>query len=338
MLYHYTFRPEVGGVARDDLFQPLQQLTRYGYLGVELFFVISGFVIVMTARERTVRAFAVHRALRLYPSFWVAVVLTAAVVAVLDPADPVPLRDLLLNLSMVPGYVGAEMVDGVYWTLAVEIKFYVLVAVLIGTGLIRQYERVTYVWILTLAAVALGIAPGPVASLAIFPHGAFFAAGILLYAVRANGWTIARSAALIGAVVLAQDAAARDLEGFIPNVRSIDDPIVRGLAVTTVLAMAAAVMRKAPTDGPRWWSRVGELTYPLYLVHNRAGRLIFRRIAELGSPSMALAGALAASLAAAWLLVVGVERRLVGRIVRIDAVRRIANERRPPAADAALRA
>ena len=49
-------------------FPSLHQLSRYGYLGVELLFIISGFVILMTAYNRTIQSFVASQVARLYPA------------------------------------------------------------------------------------------------------------------------------------------------------------------------------------------------------------------------------------------------------------------------------
>src|SRR5436190_1602313 len=51
-------------------------LFKYGYLGVELFFIVSGFVILLTALNRSAREFVVSRGTRLYPAFWTCVTIT----------------------------------------------------------------------------------------------------------------------------------------------------------------------------------------------------------------------------------------------------------------------
>ena len=70
VLFHYSFR----GHAADDLsvmpYPVLETVARYGYLGVDLFFLISGFVILMTASSGSLKDFVISRAVRLYPAFW----------------------------------------------------------------------------------------------------------------------------------------------------------------------------------------------------------------------------------------------------------------------------
>jgi len=72
VFYHYAFI----GVTRPDynplVFPALVPIAKYGYLGVELFFIISGYVVLLSAQGKTVRQFFVSRVTRLYPAYWVA--------------------------------------------------------------------------------------------------------------------------------------------------------------------------------------------------------------------------------------------------------------------------
>ena len=80
------------------------------------------------------------RALRLYPAFWVALIITTVFSLVhrrgRDGRDSVP--EFLANLTIVPKLLDQPLVDGVYWTLLYEIQFYVLVFLLV---LFRQGNR-----------------------------------------------------------------------------------------------------------------------------------------------------------------------------------------------------
>ena len=69
VLFHYAFR----GAAADGFthisWADAAPFAKYGYLGVQLFFVISGFVIAYSADGRTATAFAIARVSRIYPGF-----------------------------------------------------------------------------------------------------------------------------------------------------------------------------------------------------------------------------------------------------------------------------
>src|SRR5690606_21030767 len=123
--------------------------SRYGYLGVHLFFIISGFVIFLSVRRATPRQFLASRVSRLYPAFWVAVLLTWAVVQWHEVgAFRVSWADMLVNLTMVPHWFDVPYVDGVYWSLTVEVQFYILVWLALKLKLMGRGEWLLGGWLL----------------------------------------------------------------------------------------------------------------------------------------------------------------------------------------------
>ncbi len=82
VIYHYTFRAYGVGNLSPIPYLEMSRFTRYGYLGVELFFIISGYVILLSVQGKTVRQFFISRVQRLYPAFWVACTLTFLVVRI----------------------------------------------------------------------------------------------------------------------------------------------------------------------------------------------------------------------------------------------------------------
>src|SRR6267378_8118287 len=79
MLFHYTFRgPQDHAWAVSFPF--FGQIFKYGYLGVDVFFILSGFVILLTAYDKDAIAFTVARIVRLYPAYWICVTLTAVAI------------------------------------------------------------------------------------------------------------------------------------------------------------------------------------------------------------------------------------------------------------------
>jgi len=172
----------------------------FGWVGVYFFFIISGYCIFMTLeRSATVGVFLARRFSRIYPAF-VAAVLLLFVFGLVAYIPSVPeahfhlaapnLLDVLMNLFFI-GEIG-EWVDGSFWSIAVEVKFYLLVAIL--AGVFTDPARFTRVF----AWLAIVMAPvwaastlftsygsGPVNPqsmlkfLAIAPYLTFFAVGIL---------------------------------------------------------------------------------------------------------------------------------------------------------------
>ena len=119
VLYHYTFRGFAEGGYSPVEYPVLGEIFKYGLYGVQLFFIISGFVILMTATKRDAASFVISRITRLYPAFWVCVSLTAAVVLWKGgELFQVGLVQYLFNLSMISGFAGVEWSTGFtgrYW-------------------------------------------------------------------------------------------------------------------------------------------------------------------------------------------------------------------------------
>ena len=119
--------------------QAIAGVSRFGFLGVPLFFMISGFVILWTAFNRGPGQFALARFCRLFPSYWVCVLITSAVLGAAGGAPS--WRQILANLTMCQHLFGYDSVDEVYWTLFIELKFYALVFMLLLFGQLQQIER-----------------------------------------------------------------------------------------------------------------------------------------------------------------------------------------------------
>ena len=161
VFFHYTFLADVGHDIPVAALPDIAQISRYGYLGVELFFMISGFVILLSAHGRSTTAFVHSRIVRLFPAYWLAVTLTTASLVMWGhDRFTVSLGQYLANLTMLHKFFGVRHIDGVYWTLIVELKFYFLVWLLLRTGAMSHLRRWIWLW---LAFAALSwLLPEPV--------------------------------------------------------------------------------------------------------------------------------------------------------------------------------
>lgn len=117
-----------------------------GNTGVDLFFIISGFVIFMSLEKASsLREFAGNRFARLYPAYWACVILTYTLMQIyyqfnVIDYEKVHWRQLLANLTMFQHYIGMPDIDGPYWTLLVELNFYILMGLLYKLRLLRYIE------------------------------------------------------------------------------------------------------------------------------------------------------------------------------------------------------
>lgn len=137
-VYIVTYFKEMAHAASFGLISlpELGPYTQWGWVGVQIFFVISGYVIALTAEHATPRSFIVSRITRLAPAVWICAPLTFF--ALTAGLSMPPKTELLHSMLFIPW---RPWVDGAYWTLGIEIIFYSLVLVLVTLkrfSLVRQ--------------------------------------------------------------------------------------------------------------------------------------------------------------------------------------------------------
>ncbi|WP_205503789.1 acyltransferase family protein [Rufibacter psychrotolerans] len=132
--------------------------------GTDLFFIISGFVgyNLVTARP-TVSDYFKKRFLRLVPTFWLCVSITFLMFLVYRINYGMPLGSLLVqyltNLTFVNYYLKIPYLDGVYWTLLIEVLFYVAMGAALFLGWVKQLEWIgaaVLLYLFVASAVPLG--------------------------------------------------------------------------------------------------------------------------------------------------------------------------------------
>ncbi|MFJ6655176.1 acyltransferase family protein [Streptomyces sp. NPDC091377] len=318
--YHYGGRggevSRAWGSSPQDQFPTLHAWFAYGPLGVQIFFVISGFVICMSGWGRPLRSFFASRAARLMPAYWVAVVLVTAVFALPAVAyAAVTPSEALLNLTLLQEPLGAHRVLGVDWTLWVEIRFYALFALCIVLPGATRRRVILFCAVWTLAAAVAHAADEPFLSLVLMPQYApFFIGGMgiyLLYRDRrdALAWGIVAVSWLTGQ----HHAVAGLWHPSGPGQFSYRSAAVIVAVVTlgflAVLAIALGLLDRADW---RWLTVAGALTYPFYLVHEHLGWVVIGVLhQEFGLPSwLTLALTVGAMLGLAWLMNRYVENRM----------------------------
>lgn len=304
VVYHFTAREaSVWGPEQDRLVGPVAAWTSYGSLGPELFFVISGFVILMTAWGRTTVAVVASRIGRLYPSYWVAVLLTGFLLLVVWPeGKQVTPGQVAVNLTMFQSALGVPHLDGVYWTLWAELRFYLLVGVLVLVGVTRRRVlAVAFLWPpVALLAARLGLED--LATLLVADYASLFAAGMALFLVHREGHRLVPWLAVVANTALAAVLVAPSRAAVLERVTGIA-PSLAGLVVGVVLCVAlvavVALTALARLDRP-WVVAAGALTYPLYLVHQYWGLWTIGLVVDHVPAWVAVAAAVAVSLALAW--------------------------------------
>ncbi|WP_162795507.1 acyltransferase family protein [Nonomuraea lactucae] len=281
VFFHYTFSGWAGGTSPVEF--PVEGTwSKYGYLGVDLFFAISGFVVLMSAWGRGPRAFVVSRVVRLYPAYWVGIALTAVVTLTLGAGVfTVTPGQILANLTMFQAVADVPNVDVVYWTLWSEMRFYMLIFVLTCVGMTRaRVMAFLWGWLALTFAVEAGLVPR-VADLMVqaeFSH--YFIAGMGLFLVHRFGltWQLAALLPLCLGNAVYRALGFADAVGRRYGV-SYDHAIIVGVVVAIFAVMALVAFRViwGRAVGP-WLETAGALTYPLYLLHAHIGFILFARL------------------------------------------------------------
>ncbi|MGQ9427571.1 acyltransferase family protein [Gilvimarinus sp. F26214L] len=237
----------------------------YGYLGVNFFFMLSGFVILWTAERSDWIEFCISRFSRLYPTFWVCMSITVFYVWFTSAEIP-SLYEFMANATMAAGYLGADYIDGVYWTLQVELKFYLLIFTLLVARQIPRIELWLWVW---LAAGTLGEFFRPVASLTLHPYHSYFIGGCALFLIWSRGLDAKRLALLLLCGAASAYHARFQVAQFVTGVdQSWIPPVVVLLLFALLFTLAMKWIRFAHP----YWVTLGAASYPLYLLHNSIGQ------------------------------------------------------------------
>lgn len=210
----------------------VEELLRTGKFGVELFFAISGVVIIGSlARAPSTAKFLFDRYARILPVLWVTIWLLVPMALLLGRRLPAP-TSLALSLFAPPPFLEVSLIHPAAWSLGYEFTFYWLCA---GWVSLRSYPSLR-TWVLVPLSVVL---------LACYPRALLFVAGVWIASGRARGQLVSRlahhpSALLLCYLILWRLLEVRALEDT-SNLSPLVMPLSAWLGVLPFLLFAAAV-------------------------------------------------------------------------------------------------
>jgi peptidoglycan/LPS O-acetylase OafA/YrhL len=269
-----------------------------GQFGVGLFFVISGFVIPFSFRNYGATGFLVARVLRIYPTYVAG--FTVGLLSLLLSAwiYAVPLKATAAEIAFqyalgLGGLVGSRPIDGVVWTLEIELKFYLLCALV--SPWLRGLSLVVFVAPMASAAVGAAAGSGGMSFLT------FMWCGVALhYHFRGAITGAAAAAAVVGlfAMFMASWAAS-----------ARDSALLIGPSYGAGLLMFCACYWLRNDAPDNWATRLlSDVSYPAYVSHTIFGFLLLRLLAGLIGPFLALFAALLLLLTISFVIHIAVER------------------------------
>ena len=334
-------------VATDVLYPSAADFTWFGWVGVEIFFVISGFVIANSASKASPTEFLLGRALRLYPAVWIAAT-ASFLVLILFGTAPVSkfIVPYIHAMTLVPKGVTGDWLDGVYWTLAAEMAFYGLVfcAMLTKKVTLRHLAFGLTIYSAVFNAIAMLVLSFTTypdmpylvilmfrvpAAAFLLTHGCFFALGIWLF-ISANR-ELTKLEWLAVAVTLLSGAAEIYFFAsfFLTTIPAIADqsafvPIAVWATAVGLIAWCANRNRRpaaaASAEAPAYLRTLGLITYPLYLMHNITGTAIIRVLVDAGlDPILAVWMQLGMLILICWFICAKIEPAIRSAMMRAIA-------------------
>lgn len=321
LAFHYLFRGAAPDGFLDAGYPSAAPVAIFGYLGVNLFFLISGFVIAWSAEGRNWRDFAVARFARLYPGYLACMTATFAVLMLArDPRLSADLPGYIANLPIFAPALRHPFMDGVYWSIVLEIVFYGWIALLLMTGLFqRRRLPVIAAWLAISAANEFVLKSGALRMALLTEYAPFFAGGMLAQHMVTRGRSVEAVALALAAFLLACDTltVTRDWMQVHYDVALSLAQLLGANIVIHALFIAAVLLRRRIAPTP-FITLLGGLTYPLYLLHQNVGYLALNALAPHLGRWPALALVTAAMLTAAWLVCRFVEMPVRKPLIRMS--------------------
>ena len=235
-----------------------------GRIGVVAFFLISGYVIPFSIPKggQRVKTFWIARFFRLWPAYWVAILLT-----LLIGSSEIPLQvtNVALNFTMLQKFFGVQDMVGVFWTLQIELIFYLLITIMVAVNIAgtEKYYRLGFhamvgcslamsalrAWLHIRLPVAL-----PMALTLMFLAGYIRACRLAAKE---------RPRIMIGTYVLSLVPIC--LLGYSNNLSGADDPYRWMLAY--VVGVFLFLLFESLSDAPSAAVFMGTISYSVYLLH-----------------------------------------------------------------------
>jgi peptidoglycan/LPS O-acetylase OafA/YrhL len=304
----------------------------FGWVGVQVFFVLSGFVIAFSAQLATPWKFFVARFVRLVPGVWVCAPLSLLATQLTGTSTLASHVDQFVN-SLVFNPFG-PWIEISYWTLGIEVAFYAVVLTLIVLGKSSGMRTLAIVigslsaafWIVSGTVGFDADLPGfatlnwfaneRISALLLIQHGCFFAVGILLWSTLIDGRHSRRSdliwMSLFAVAACLQIAnQCRQYNEILSTshlwiVACLVWLAAMGAIVLSVTANASISPRVRPAA-----VMLGRMVFPLYLTNFNVSRGVLHVLAAWHVPDgVALVICFATVLALALAITVVLERPL----------------------------
>ncbi|MGK3126097.1 acyltransferase family protein [Candidatus Pantoea formicae] len=270
MFYHYLFIAPLQGFIPKDL---AIKAFSFGDFGVDLFFLISGFVITLSSENRSALQFFIARFNRIVPLFIVCALVIYFFSISLPMVDPRErIVSLMYSLTFFPQLFGKQFFSSVYWTIAVEVTFYLWVTALIVFNVWNRYRLlICFIWIALSYLNSFILMNSFLTNFFITQYAGHFVIGIVLFELRMSKIKPLHAfLILISSVLVFNNMLDHQkwIDSFNVHIES------SALLFTTFFLISLVWIASHVETMGSYYSIVkflGAMTYPLYLIHADLG-------------------------------------------------------------------
>ena len=318
MVFHYTALGAADVMdGRKKLLAPMEvypdlyPITKYWFLGVELFFLISGFVILASALNRSALEFAISRGTRLYPTLWAAILFTTAILFYFHgPYFNISPVDFFANLTLLNDYMHIGDIDPVFWTLHMELQFYGCVFLLIVCGIVQRVHWWLAAWMALTICYAVFKQPFFMPWFLPPAYSAYFIAGCVFYLGGQQGYRLFHWIMLALCVLLSVYHVPALVRQFIEVEHAADQWICTAIILGFYVFMLLISIGRLNIKTSSTIVLLGGLSYPLYLTHHMFGRYLIDMLAPVVNAYLLLLGLTILAIALAFVIYVAVDKRM----------------------------
>ena len=258
-LYHYTYRI-------NDLYDLNLSIDifKFGYLGVELFFILSGYLMLGSITKYSPVQFFKKRFNRIYPTFFVSVIFTSIITLIFSKHSRVDLSliQLISNLTFLNIPLKIDSIDGVYWTLFIEVLFYFLLFALAFFQKVTKIKDKIVELIIFISLIGSGfwlLNPGYLSKIfLIFGYLYLFIIGILIKTKKYPFYIRLISVAIF---LLCYSLYSNVL---------IEELFIIIASILAIILIDLNILNIKNS----WLSNFGRISYPFYLIHQNIGYFI----------------------------------------------------------------
>lgn len=280
------------------------EIASYGHLGVQFFFMISGYVIFFSLKNKSATLFMKSRLKRLYPTYWIAIIFTTFFSYQWAQGSDmsVTIKQVLINFTMLQQFIGVQNVDGVYWTLFYEIIFYAIFYLFILFGSLKKLLVFLVVWPVLIIAANIYSNGFLIFNL----YFLFFVIGAMFALLKNKGlkWPIALTTLIIA-------ACAGFYQMYQAGIAKENNILIVGLIYVVMLSFFTILnIDHFKSINLPYAKDVGWMTYPMYLIHAHFGYMFLNQFAIFNNQSLIYCILFVIVLSLSWFLWYVIEIKL----------------------------